>query len=451
MNFSNNQGLKKVLSLSLAGAMTLGLFTGCMKKGADETIPSDTQSNLNLSLGETNPPETQTTPTETQAVTITENSARVINQLTVRNLPTKEATVVGTLDAGDIVEIQQTGTTSGISWGRITEPVAGWICMDYVEMLDPNSGSNLNSNTGVSATTPTVDNEPDNTTTQSYKGVVTGKGLNIRNDPSTSGTLVGQYAKGDVITILETKNGWGRTDKGWVNLDYVNSSSDSNTSSNTNSGSNTSTGSNTSSNTSGNGSTSVIAKGIVTANELNVRSTASTDGTRVKSLTKGTRVEILEKSGDWGRIKDGWISLNYVYQDGAKGTNTAKGIITGSKLNIRSGPGTGYDSVGSYTAGDRVNILEQFTYDGVTWGCTSKGWISMSYVYVDGTDVGESGNGTVSANGLNIRSGPGTSYESVGSYNEGDEITILYRLEVGSTTWGCTSKGWVSMDYVTLD
>ena len=203
--------------------------------------------------------------------------------------------------------------------------------------------------------------------------------------------------------------------------------------------------------TQGNGNDTVIAKGIVTASELNIRSTPSTDGERVGALKAGARVEILEKSGNWGRTKDGWISLDYVYQDGTTGKKTAKGIVTGDQLNIRSGPGTGYASVGSLNYGARVTILEQFTYNGTTWGCTKDGWIAMTYVFVDGTKNDDSEYATVTGDELNIRSGPGTGYNSVGTLDEGDEITVHFILKVGDTSWGNIDKGWVCMDYVELD
>lgn len=54
---------------------------------------------------------------------------------------------------------------------------------------------------------------------------VTSKTLNIRSGAGTKHEKVGTYKKGDVITIYEeTKVGsqmWGRTDKGWVCMDYV--------------------------------------------------------------------------------------------------------------------------------------------------------------------------------------------------------------------------------------
>lgn len=46
-------------------------------------------------------------------------------------------------------------------------------------------------------------------------------GLRIRQGPGTSYDRIGAYTKGTVVTILEESNGWGRTDKGWVCMDYL--------------------------------------------------------------------------------------------------------------------------------------------------------------------------------------------------------------------------------------
>lgn len=304
MNFSNTKVLRKVLSLILAGVMMLSLFTGCMKK-AEETEPSDTQPNINL-VDDTTP--TETTPATTPATTepeITENTARVTSQLSIRNTPSKDGGVIGTLDAGDLVEILRTSTVAGVLWGYIAEPLpaGGWICMDYVTMLNPGNEEDLNTSTPGQTTDPAD-------TTQSFKGVITANDLNIRNEPSTTGTIVGQYDKGDVVTILETKDGWGRTSQGWISLDYVNSATgNTNTNTNTNTNNNTTnTNNNTNTNTNkdntGNGSTTVVAKGIVIAKELNVRASATTDSDRVKGLTYGTRVEIYGRLGSHFRRLD---------------------------------------------------------------------------------------------------------------------------------------------------
>mgnify|MGYP000819581717 CR=1 FL=1 len=57
----------------------------------------------------------------------------------------------------------------------------------------------------------------------------------------------------------------------------------------------------------------------------------------------------------------------------------------------------------------------------------------------------------VTATDLNIRSGPGTGYDSVGKLYTDEVIKIFYQVTVGETTWGCTKDGWVSLKYVSLE
>ena len=51
--------------------------------------------------------------------------------------------------------------------------------------------------------------------------VTTEKPLNIRAKASASSAVVGRYEPGTAITILERRDGWGRTDRGWIFMDYV--------------------------------------------------------------------------------------------------------------------------------------------------------------------------------------------------------------------------------------
>ena len=386
MNFSNACRLKKGLSLILIVLMVVGMFSGC-KKNNSETEPNTTPS-LNLNMSDTSAPTQETVPpTTTEPIVYNENMGTVTNQISVRVIPSKDANVTGTLDAGTVVEILRQETIADITWGMISTPVSGWICMDYVKMYSSQNGS-ASSETDPNASQPTTPAPPDNTGnttnnsgTHNTKGVISARSLNVRDEASASGKIVGSYFKGDVVTILETKDGWGRTDKGWIKMEYVN------TTGTTTGGNTTTTTTGNNNNTAGNGSTTTVAKGIVT-----------TDG-----------------------------------------------------LRIRSGPGTTYESVGSYNSGDRVKVLEQFTYGDTTWGCTDKGWISMGYVYQDGTDVGKTVEGIVTTDELNIRSGPGTGYDSVGKLYTDEVIKIFYQVTVGETTWGCTKDGWVSLKYVSLE
>ena len=58
-------------------------------------------------------------------------------------------------------------------------------------------------------------------TTTGTKGTITASSLNVRKEPNKTSEKVGGYLQGDTVTILETKDGWGRTDKGWISMNYV--------------------------------------------------------------------------------------------------------------------------------------------------------------------------------------------------------------------------------------
>jgi len=449
MNFSLNPTLRKVFSFAMALMMMTALFAGCKK---DVSAP-ESEPNLNLDLSESTLPsdsETEADPTETTAPVVNENTGTVTSVLNIRSSPSTEATVIGTLYAGDKVEVSRRETVTGIDWAYIIAPESGWIVMEFVEMDIPSQQPvQPDYNTPAGETTPEKDDNDTTSNTTNIKAVVNANGLNIRSEASTNGKVQGAYNKGDVITILETKNGWGRTNKGWIKLEYVN------TNSTTVGGNNNSTDTDdkttTNSEIVSNGNTSVIWKGVVKVTDLNLRSEGSTNGERLGNLTYGARVEVMEKSGNWGRTKDGWVCLDYVYEDGTTGAKTASGVITADELNIRSGPGKGYATVGSYSEGDNVTILEQFTFNGTTWGCTNQGWISMDYVDTGDYEGNETQYGTVIGNGLNIRSGAGSDYPAVGSLNYGDRVTILEQKTVGDTIWGRITNGWISLDYVSLD
>ena len=102
MNFSFNRTLRKVFSFALVLMMMTTLFAGCKKDiPAPESEPS-----LNLDLSEsTTPSEAETTTPATTAPVINENTGTVTSVLNIRSSPSTEATVIGTLNAGDKVEV----------------------------------------------------------------------------------------------------------------------------------------------------------------------------------------------------------------------------------------------------------------------------------------------------------------------------------------------------------
>jgi N-acetylmuramoyl-L-alanine amidase len=192
------------------------------------------------------------------------------------------------------------------------------------------------------------------------------------------------------------------------------------------------------------GKSTALGFGVVNLQSLNVRTGPSTDYEKVGTVTLGSRYAYYQKSGNWVRIEKGWISTSYFYIEGTTGEGAGNGTITGDGLNIRTGPGTGFGTNGSYKKDEAVKILTQIN----GWGYTGKGWISMKYVKMDGTvSTGSKGKGTITADALNIRKSGSNTAEIVGKYYKNDVVEIL---EV-SNGWGRTDKGWISMAYVNMD
>lgn len=81
---------------------------------------------------------------------------------------------------------------------------------------------NKNKVTNNNTTVVTKPNTNSNVKNVNYKAKVTaGIGLNIRNGASANYKILGAYRYGTTVTITKESNGWGKTNKGWICLDYV--------------------------------------------------------------------------------------------------------------------------------------------------------------------------------------------------------------------------------------
>ena len=125
--------------------------------------------------------------------------------------------------------------------------------------------------------------------------------------------------------------------------------------------------------------------------------------------------------------------------------------VTSSSANMRKGPGTYYAKSGTQKKGTKLTLTEVYTVGSTTWGKTNKGWTSLSNTdYEAPAEVEFPQKATVNTNGVNYRTGPGTSYKKKGEYDKGTKITITKLSDSG--TWGKMSNDyWIHMDYVTYD
>ena len=137
-------------------------------------------------------------------------------------------------------------------------------------------------------------------------------------------------------------------------------------------------------------------------------------------------------------------------QEKAYAAATVTYKVTASKLNVRSGAGTNYGIIGSVVKDQMLSVVSKsgswykINYNGRT------GYVSSDYVQASGTTTppAESTTYTVTASTLNVRSGAGTSYASIGSVTKGQKLSVVsksgswYKINYNGRT------GYVSSDYV---
>ena len=316
------------------------------------------------------------------------------------------------------------------------------------------------------------------------KQVATGV-LNSFQQPVKGALVVDAYQNGEIVKIVSEYTDasgikWGKVDKdgGWINLsytqDFVETEEDD-----------------------GPG-----VKITVTGSDVNLRRGPGTAYAVVGRADKGDTLEITRTATGggytWGKSAKGWIALKYTNYDtvgnGEKPEQkpeekpeqkpeskpeetvvaTGKVKLQSGRLNVRSGPSTGYSAVSSLGNGQAVKILEIKKVGTTEWGRIDKGWISLSYVALDKNDTEPEqkpeqkpeqepeqkpeNNNTASVTGkvvvnsgrLNVRSGAGTNYSVVGWLSAGETVTITEQKTVNGTPWGKTAKGWVCMNYISV-
>lgn len=207
-------------------------------------------------------------------------------------------------------------------------------------------------------------------TAGTYK--VTAKaGLAIRKSPTKNSTQLGGYAYGTVVTVSSVSSNWGKTDKGWICLDYTKKESGA-------------APVNTYYNPSSNYS---VGSYIVTAKAgLRIRQSASAASNRLGAYKYNAVVNVLATNGNWGQTDRGWICLDYtrfvstlkseIFRD----VHYDIGVYKASDpagLNYRSGAGTDAPKLGTIRQDTEFEIV---TVDG-SWGYCNElgGWLCLNY------------------------------------------------------------------------
>ena len=214
--------------------------------------------------------------------------------------------------------------------------------------------------------------------------------------------------------------------------------------------------------------------GIVTDYLAYVFSGAGTQYNRLRPMYFGERVEILEQvklsdGSSWGRIGDGnWVcitgnfSLKTVEESVAQVVTKVFATVTCDVLNVRSGAGIDHPSVGYLLHGAEVEVLEKTMVGDVCWARSEQGWFCVTgYAELESRTITIGGAapympivmGTVTYEGLNVRSGPSVSYTNLGYLSKGTYLEIYeMTMDNRERIWGRTEQGWIRLDgYVKLE
>ncbi|WP_374054382.1 SH3 domain-containing protein [Rossellomorea sp. FM04394] len=233
-------------------------------------------------ISENNPTPPPSKKRENKQGIITDNS------LNVRTSPSVQSSVLGVLNKGDHVEV--TGSVSGwyeIQFGNDR----AWVNDAYIEF-----SSSSNEEEPAAASTELI-------------GIITVHGLNVRDETSLNGRVVGKVSKGEKYSLLKEKNNWyqiklSNGKKGWVAGWYVQKTVTA----------------------SAHESESSLENENVTIlyNGTNIRSDANAQASVIARASSGETFPVKSKNGDWYEIQ---------LEDGSAG------FIAGWVVSIRSGTG----------------------------------------------------------------------------------------------------------------
>ena len=129
-------------------------------------------------------------------------------------------------------------------------------------------------------------------------------------------------------------------------------------------------------------------EGTVTADVLNVRSGPSTSYSITTKLYKGNKVEILETSNGWHKIKTsngttGWVSASYIsILQGSNSQSSYKATVNATSLNVRSGASTSYSVITKLPKGTVVDVIENASngWKKIKTSNGTTGWVSGQYL-----------------------------------------------------------------------
>ena len=213
--------------------------------------------------------------------------------------------------------------------------------------------------------------------------------------------------------------------------------------------------------------------GTVTASALNMRSEPNTSSSVITTAPRGAVVLVTGSSNGWYQVmydgRSGYMSGDYLTFSTSAQADFGTGTISGTGVNVRSGPSTNDTVVASVNSGVTMAVTGvsgawyQVSYNGAT------AYVNGSYLTLSGTGTTQaapagssattgagtttssaSGTGTINGDYVRLRSGPSTGYSVLGTYNKGATMTVT---GVSGDWYAVTANGvsgYVYKQYLTV-
>ena len=192
-------------------------------------------------------------------------------------------------------------------------------------------------------------------------GVVTATSLRLRSEPSTDSATIVLIEKGAEVSVHELLDGWYKVvynDKaGYVSDDYVVF-----TAAPQSGAPKANDESSEQSEDEPNLPEEEKVYATVNGDSVNFRSGPSVEAEVLAKLGEGTEIELIATEEGWCEVifdgQTGYISADYVAVNGVAVQN-ARGIVTATCVNVRSGPSTNTDVIAKLSAGTIVDLIEE--------------------------------------------------------------------------------------------
>lgn len=191
---------------------------------------------------------------------------------------------------------------------------------------------------------------------------------------------------------------------------------------------------------------------VVKGGRLNLREYASASSRSLGKYASGSWVEIVNGGSNGFACvrtmdgKRGYMAESYLNY-GSAGNEATVRYANGGYVNLRSGPSLDYSVITRVTSGTTIRILDD-TYEWNYVSVPQSGHVGYMHDSLINKNVSSATVTTRNGGKVNVRSGPSSSYASVGSLRSGTKVSVLnkgngwYQISGGGIT------GFMSTSYL---